>query len=154
VILLSSILVAYFLVLEASRYRHYDMWQQRVYMLERAFYAPMLDPDNPPSDPAWRARLAADLREPHYHVSLLQAMGWRLQRNYLWLFLANAVIWLVKIDLHPTPSISLAEFVGRAAVGPIPGLVVLTFGVLFNGTAFAIALLGARRPGSPDITRC
>jgi uncharacterized membrane protein len=147
VILLSSLLVAYFLVIEARRYRHYDLWQRRVSLLEGSFYAPLLDPDAPPVDPAWRATLADSLREPRYQVSLLQAMGWRLQRNYLWLFLANAVIWLVKIDLHPTPSVSLTEFVTRAAVGPIPGWLMLGFGLLFNGALLVITLFAGRRSG-------
>lgn len=145
VILLSSLLVAYFLVIEARRYRHYDLWQRRVTLLEGSFYGPLLDPASAPVDPVWRATLAASLREPRYQVSLLQAMGWRLQRNYLWLFLANAVIWLVKIDLHPTPSVSVTEFVARAAVGPIPGWLVLLFGLLFNGTLLVVAVTSGRR---------
>jgi uncharacterized membrane protein len=149
-----TLLVAYFLVVEARRYRHYDMWQQRVYLLEHSFYAPLLDPDAAPADPAWRATLAQDLREPQYKVSLLQAMGWRLQRNYLWLFLANALIWLVKIDLHPTPSVSLAEFVQRAAVSPLSGWLVLVAGLLFNGALVVISLLGARRRAASSVRRC
>jgi uncharacterized membrane protein len=145
VILLSSLLVAYFLVIEARRYRHYDLWQRRVTLLEGSFYGPLLDPASAPVDPAWRATLAGSLREPRYQVSLLQAMGWRLQRNYLWLFLANAVIWLVKIDLHPTPSMSITEFVARAAVGPIPGWLVLVFGLLFNGALLVVAVTSGRR---------
>jgi uncharacterized membrane protein len=155
VIVLSSLLVTFFLVLEARRYRHYDLWQRRVSLLERSFYAQLLAPRAEPGQPEWRAVLAADLREPSYHISFLDAFGWRLQRNYIWLLLANVVIWLVKIDLHPTPSTSAAEFLARAAVGPIPGWLMILVGVLFNGAMVAVMLITRRHlAGEPEAMRC
>jgi uncharacterized membrane protein len=154
VILLSSLLLAFFLILEARRYRLYDLWQRRVSLLERSFYGPLLDAQGAPSEEEWRARLAQSMREPRYHISLLQAVAWRLRRNYIWLFLANALIWLVKIDLHPTPTVSVGHFIERAAVGPLPGWFMLGFGMLFNGALVAIALYGARRPENADLMRC
>ena len=40
VILLTSLLVTFFLLLESRRYRHYDIWQTRVHLLESDFFAP------------------------------------------------------------------------------------------------------------------
>jgi uncharacterized membrane protein len=154
VILLSSLLLAFFLVLEARRYRLYDVWQRRVSLLERSFYGPLLDPAGAPAGEGWRATLAESLREPRYGISLVQAMAWRLRRNYIWLFVANAMIWLVKIDLHPAPTANAMEFIRRAAVGPLPGWLMLVFGLLFNGTLVAITLTGGRRPDNGDLMRC
>jgi len=45
-----------------------------------------------------------------------------------------------KIAIHPTPVSTLAEFVDRAAVGPIPGWIVLAIGFAYNSGWLAFAL--------------
>src|SRR5207249_1927022 len=40
VILLISLLVTFFLVIEARRYRYYDIWQTRARLMEAEFFAP------------------------------------------------------------------------------------------------------------------
>src|SRR5258707_8175986 len=40
----------------------------------------------------------------------------------------QVIAYYGKIAIHPTPASTLAEFVDRAAVGPIPGWMVLTIG--------------------------
>ena len=49
--------------------------------------------------------------------------------------------YLGKIAIHPTAVTSVAEFVQRASIGPIPGDVVLLSGVIFNGAWLAFALV-------------
>ena len=141
VILLVSILVTFFLVLESRRYRHYDIWQTRVHVFERDFFAPMLDPGNPLSDPNWQQVLAADLRQPQYHISYGEALGWRLRRNYVWIYLTLLLTWFVKIAIHPTTIASFGDIITRATLGPIPGWAMILFGVLFNGSLIAAALV-------------
>lgn len=154
-ILLTSLLVTFFLALEARRYRHYDLWQHRVRILEQAFYAPLLDPQGIPQDSDWQATLAADLRNPTYHISFIDALGWRLRRNYVWLYLANLLTWSVKISIHPYPISTLEQFLMRVAIGPMPGWLVLLIGVIFNGTLFALMVQAVRRLArESDIMRC
>jgi uncharacterized membrane protein len=143
VILLVSILVTYFLVLEARRYRHYDVWQARVHMMESDFFGPMLDPATPLMHADWRRELAADLRRPQYHISFSEALGWRLRRNYVWIYLSHLLIWFVKIAIHPDTIRSFDDIFTRAALGPIPGWVMVLFGVVFNGSLIATALVTA-----------
>ncbi len=140
-ILLVSILVTFFLVLESRRYRHYDIWQTRVHLLESDFFAPMLDPEGPPAYPNWKHLLAADLRRPQFHISLGEAFGWRLRRNYVWIYLTHLLIWCVKIAIHPDTIKSFNDIFTRATVGPIPGWAMLLFGVLFNGTLIGAAII-------------
>jgi uncharacterized membrane protein len=45
-----------------------------------------------------------------------------------------------KIAIHPTPATTLAEFSDRAAVGPIPGWIVLMIGFAYNFGWLAFAL--------------
>jgi uncharacterized membrane protein len=153
VILLVSILVTFFLLFEARRYRYYDIWETRVHVVEREFYGPLLDPDNSPSDPSWQKSLAANLCSPSYHISYAEALGWRLRRNYIWIYLTHLLIWFVKIAIHPTPIDTLEEFFMRATVGPVSGQWMILIGVLFNGIMFILVLLTTcKRTASGEIT--
>jgi uncharacterized membrane protein len=130
VILINTILVAFFLTMEARRYRYYEIWASRVRVIETGFFAQMLKP-NAPND-EWADHLAQDLRTPHFTISLWEAMGRRLRRNYLWIFILLAASWNLKVYLHPFPAMNMDEFVRRAAVGVIPGDVVFILGIIFN----------------------
>ncbi len=45
-----------------------------------------------------------------------------------------------KIVIHPTPAVSVNEVWARAAVGPIPGELMVLGGVLYNGACIGLAL--------------
>jgi uncharacterized membrane protein len=66
-----------------------------------------------------------------------------LRRNYVWIFAIQAIAYYGKIAIHPTPAATLAEYSGRAAVGPIPGWIVLMTGFVyyFGWLAFALGTL-------------
>lgn len=53
----------------------------------------------------------------------------------------QALAYLGKIAMHPTPATSIAEFVQRASVRPIPGEVLLASEVVFNGAWLAFPLV-------------
>ncbi|MDT7603983.1 MAG: hypothetical protein QOF61_1980 [Acidobacteriota bacterium] len=130
VILINTILVAFFLTMEARRYRYYEIWASRVRVIETGFFAQMLKPT--PMTEEWAEHLALDLRTPHFTISIWEALGRRLRRNYLWLFLLLAASWNLKVYLHPFPATDLDVFIMRAAVGIVPGDVVFLFGFIFN----------------------
>ena len=52
-IVLVSFLVTVFWMLEARRYRLYDIWQMRVRVLKANFYSPLLRGQGAPSDRPW-----------------------------------------------------------------------------------------------------
>jgi len=60
VIPINSILVAIFLLMEARRYRYYEIWSSRVRILETGYFATILTPENRPADEAWAEHLAAE----------------------------------------------------------------------------------------------
>lgn len=64
-----------------------------------------------------------------------------MRRTYIWLLIIQTLAYVGKISIHPTPVASLADFVQRAAIGPLAGEVVLASGLLFvvTWTAFALA---------------
>jgi uncharacterized membrane protein len=132
-IVLMGILITVFLIFEARRYRYFNVWRARARWLETHFYAPMLRSEGCAAD-GWEKVLANDYCEPRHHISLARAIGRRLRRTYAYVLTIQALAWLGKIIIHPTPVTSFGEFVNRAAIGPIPGEIVLTAGVLFNAT--------------------
>ncbi len=140
IIILNTLLVTWFLFIEARRYRYYELWSYRVRLMETDFYAAMLVPPFHPS-PEWAESLAENLLSPRFPISMLEAFGRRLRRNYFWIFLILYASWLAKIWLFPVPPASLAEFAGRGAVGPFSGYVMLGLGFVFYGLLTLLALL-------------
>ncbi len=147
-ILLNSLLIGYFLVIEARRYRYYDLWRARVRLMETEFFSGLLIPQRQIDDADdWRELLANDLLQPHFNMTMTEAVGRRLRRNYSWIFVVLVVSWMIKIMVHPVPSTSPRDWLARAAIGPISGWVVLAVGVLFNAVLVALALGSSTRIG-------
>src|SRR5919106_1842254 len=140
VIPINPILVAIFLLMEARRYRYYEIWSSRVRILETGYFANLLMPENRPSDEAWAEHLAADLTTPHFTITELEAVGRRLRRNYLWIFALLALSWNLKVYLSPLPARDFNAFIERAQVGVVPGWIVFTIGIIFNAAVFIFAI--------------
>src|SRR5215210_5065400 len=100
----------------------------------------MLTPEREEELENWRQILANDLLHPRFSITLWEALGRRLRRNYVWLFGVLAIAWLVKIVIHPATPGSLRELYDRAAIGPIPAWLVLLTGVAFNSFVFVLAV--------------
>lgn len=142
VIIISTLLVTLFLFIEARRYRYYELWSYRVRLMETDFYASMLVPPFHPS-PDWAESLAENLLHPNFPISMWEAFGRRFRRNYMWIYLILAVAWLAKNTLFPVAVTSWDEFVNNAAIGGLPGWIVLLVGLVFNGTLLTIGLATA-----------
>ena len=139
-LVLVGILIMLFLVLEARRYRFFNVWRARSRWLETHFYAPMLSDGDLHTENGWQQVLARDYCEPHYHISFIRAIGRRLRRSYIWILMIQTIAYVGKITVHPNPLSSMAELFERATVGPIPGVVILLCGLLFNAIWISVAL--------------
>lgn len=142
IIILDTFLVTLFLLIEARRYRYYELWSYRVRLLETDFFASMLVPPFSPH-PEWAESLAETLLSPQFPISMWEAFGRRFRRNYVWIFLVLALAWALKGLLHPTEATSIGEFIDRSTLGPISGEVMLLIGMVYNGALFAIGLATA-----------
>lgn len=129
---LVGLIVCMFLLLEARRYRYFNIWRARARLLETDFFTPMLRGEPYAVNSGWSCLLAKDYCAPRYHVSLARAAGRRLRRTYCWIFLIQAISYYGKLAIHPHPLGTLDELWARAAVGPIPGHVLVFAGVLFH----------------------
>ena len=146
IILLNTLLVLWFLFIEARRYRYYELWSYRVRLMETDFYAAMLVPPFHPS-PEWAESLAESLLTPSFPISVWEAFGRRLRRNYFWIFLILYASWVAKIWLFPKAPESVQEFVNRASVGPVSGEIMIGLGLLFYTflAIFAVATITMTR---------
>lgn len=142
VLLLNTLLVTLFLLIEARRYRYYELWSYRIRLLETDFYAAMLVPPFHPS-PEWAESLAESLLHPSFPISVWEAVGRRYRRNYFGVYLIIGLAWLGKTLLILGGSASWDAFMRAAAIGSVPGEAVLVTGVVFNGLLFLAGVLTA-----------
>lgn len=143
VILINSILVAFFLLMEARRYRYYEIWSSRVRVVETGYFAQILSSEGT-SDRQWAEHLANDLMTPNFTISEWEAVGRRLRRNYLWIFMLLAASWNLKVYLHPVRATDFSIFVDRATIGVVPGPIVLAIGIVFNVSLIVFAIATVR----------
>ena len=145
---INSFLVSIFLFMEARRYRYYEVWANRVRILETGYFAPMLSHQIIPPDKEWADHISADLLTPHFTISEWEAVGRRLRANYLWIFVLLALSWTLKIYIHPWPISTMTALdrerfweivLQRATVGLAPGWLVISVGVIFNALIFFVA---------------
>src|SRR4028118_1867372 len=129
---INTILVSIFLFMEARRYRYYEVWANRVRIIETGYFAPMLSHQAMPPDKEWAEHISADLLAPHFTISEWEAVGRRLRSNYLWIFVLLALSWALKVYLHPFPAPNSDTFINRAQVGLVPGWMVIAVGFVFN----------------------
>jgi uncharacterized membrane protein len=153
VLLFSMLVVLLLLVIEARRYRFFDVYRSRVRRMERNYYAQILAP-NEKIDPEWAKRLGQDLRAPLFLISLRAAMSRRLRRNYCWIFSILLLAWVVKItsQLPQTPEAGVnlhtfQETVANAALGPAPGWLIITVVACFYAWLLYATLRRDQRAG-------
>jgi uncharacterized membrane protein len=140
-LILVGLLVVVFLMFEARRYRFFNVWRARCRLMETDFYAPLLVGKGTTRDGKWDTLLSEDYRRPRFHISFVRALGRRLRKNYCFILAVQGVAYVGKLVIDPTALADMAEFFDRAAIGPIPGEVVVLAGLLFHGTWIVIALV-------------
>ena len=133
-----------FLSIEARRYRYFDIWRTRVRLMETGMFCPLLRLEGVNVKSDWNKELASDYEHLRFHISFWEAAGRRLRRNYSFLFATQAISYIVKISIHPTEVHSFSQLFYHAAIGPIPGEIVLTCGILVHLSILTFGLLTLR----------
>jgi len=104
--------------IEARRYRFYDAFRARVRMLEAHFLVPLVAQNTSLLQGDWQKLVCEDLIMPSFKISAFEAVGRRLKRNYVFIFLIILTAWLTKIFLHANPKItSVLSFYEALKVG-------------------------------------
>lgn len=133
----------FFLRLEARRFRTFEIAHHRVRIMERFFYPAMLGDS---VDAGWHQLLLAELGKPRSPMGRADALGWRLNRNYLWIYAAVLFAWLAKLDLsQPKGWIpTFPEGLALADIGNFPGWLVFGGVVVFYVHLITLAVRAAR----------
>jgi uncharacterized membrane protein len=144
-LILVGLLIFAFLNFEARRYRYFNVWRARARWMETHFYAPILRGEGITALHDWRNVLAEDYCKPHYHISYMRALGRRLRRNYSWILAIQAVAYYGKVAVHPSPLQSMTQLYERAAIGPVPGQIMVPLGLAYYAALVAIAFMTMRQ---------
>ena len=111
--------------IEARRYRFYDAFRARVRMLEAHFLVPMVMENRAMLQGEWKKLVCEDLILPCFKITKLEAIGRRLKRNYVFIFILILVAWITKIFLHASGAMDGPRaFYHALRVGHIPSFLV------------------------------
>ena len=79
-------------------------------------------------------------------MSRADAMGWRLGRNYLWIYTAVLLAWLAKLDLEQPKGwvLEFPEAFSPADIGNFPGWLVFLGVMVFYTYLIWLAIRAAR----------
>ena len=128
--------------IESRRYRFYDAFRARVRMLEAHFLVPMVMENRQMLQGEWKKLVCEDLILPSFKISKLEAIGRRLKRNYVFIFILIMVAWVTKIFLHASEPITSSRALYHALrVGYIPswlvaGTFIATFACVIGITIY------------------
>jgi uncharacterized membrane protein len=94
-------------------------------MLEAHFLVPMVMENREMLHGEWKKLVCEDLILPCFKISKLEAIGRRLKRNYVFIFILILMAWIIKIFLHAGEPINdLASFYQALRIGHIPSWLV------------------------------
>jgi uncharacterized membrane protein len=151
VLLLSNFILLAYLSIEARRYRYFEVYRARVRMLEENFLIPIVTRQLESPMMSWREMVAMDLDIPKYKTTMIEAMGFRLRRNYVWIMLIIFGGWVVKLYIHPTICRTPQQFWSHVSIGSIPAWAVIGGGVLFYAAMLGLIWYGGHlHGGEPD----
>ncbi|WP_105416249.1 DUF2270 domain-containing protein [Neorhizobium sp. T25_27] len=147
VVLFAMLLISLLLLIEARRYRFFDVYRARVRKLERHYFAQALYPQAD-LKPDWAQAIATSLRNPCFLISNREALFRRVRRNYVWMYAILLMAWLLKIstpkllpnDTEADVVFSWSEAVNNAALGPLPGWSVIALVALLYAAVIFSAL--------------
>lgn len=147
VLIFAMLLVTLLLGVEARRYRFYDVYRMRVRQFERHYFGQLFGPAPQSGPEPWLVMLAQDLRHPVFRISFGLAVRRRLRRNYIWMYVIILAAWLLKIaspqlqeGVSGDPMRPIEATLAHAALGPLPGWLVLAMVLtIYGGVVFAAA---------------
>ena len=138
-LLLSNLIIVAYLLIEARRFRFFEVYRARVRMIEENMIQPVITRRLRSPKSQWGQQVAADLDRPKYKTTFIQAVGFRLRRNYIFIFSILLGGWVLKLAMHPRVAGSFGEIYQRVGFGGIPSIAILVGGLVFYlGLAFSL----------------
>lgn len=126
IILMAIAILSVFLLIEARRFRGYEVWRSRVRALQKNVFAHGLDPSRDLPNPQWREALSEDYRTPTVRISIEESLAHRLRRVYIPLYGLLGVAWIIHIT-----GFAMESWPQSATIAGIPGVVVTALVAVF-----------------------
>lgn len=138
VLLLALSFQGVFLLMESRRYQTFDLWRRKFRVLNRHLVGPALreDAELSPESCAALDDLAVQLGRLVPEISLAGAVGYRVRRNYGYLFVVTLVAWALRLDMVAEPEGGPGAMIAAAEIGGVSGVVVV-------GVVLVAALVGS-----------
>ncbi|ARO24413.1 DUF2270 domain-containing protein [Rhizobium sp. S9] len=154
VLLFGMMLVTLLLIIEARRYRFFDIYRARIRQIERCYFAQIMAP-NASAGSEWAGVIANSLRHPRFLLSYGEAMHRRLKRNYGSMYFILLLAWCLKISTpklqtEGVPALQAQSWtyvIDNAVLGPVPGLAVIAAVAVFYLGMLYFALRPDRNEG-------
>lgn len=127
IILVNMLIVFFFLYIESRRFRYYNVLRRRTRLMERHIFGPLFEPSVDEAPETWKTKLAESLYDPKLAVSKLEAIAWRLRRNYVFLFLFLYIAWLARLSLSAAITLDPGNLIVHAQTWVVPGSFVFPF---------------------------
>jgi uncharacterized membrane protein len=143
-LVIAGLLLMIFVLLEGRRYRYFYVFRARARIMETGLYCPILEGKGTKTN-GWNLLLSRNYRDLRPQIGLARAIGRRLRRTYAWILIIQAVAYYSKLIIHPVPITSFNDLWARAAVGPIPGVIIVGAGAAFHISWILFAVLTLRR---------
>lgn len=124
VLLLALAFQGVFLLMESRRYQTFDLWRRRFRTLNRHLVAPVLRdaPETSTESAQALAAVAVDLGRTVPHLGLLGSAGFRIRRNYGYLFLVTLVAWVLRLEMLAASGTGPGALVEQARIGSVAGM--------------------------------
>lgn len=117
-------------------------------MLQENLFANTLDPSQGVEHRDWRRELIEDYRNPTIKTPYVEALSRRLRRIHLPFFVLMLAAWLFKLTAFSTRPV-----LETAAVGTVPGVVVLVVVGLFYALIAAVAFWPGERQSKGEFSK-
>lgn len=135
IVLAGMLIGVVFLLIEARRFRRYDIWRARVRSMQENLFANALDPSEGVEQRDWREQLSRDYRNPKPKLPLRSALAHRLRRVYLPLLCGLLLVWLFRLSGADEPMVQAASVSGT------PGWIIVAAVAVGYVCLFAVALV-------------
>ena len=121
-------------------------------MLEENFLIPVADPQARVARwSTWREMVPMDLDLPKYKTTMLEAIGFRLRRNYVFIFAIVLGGWVVKVISQPTMVRSWRDLWSASPGTGCPPWLLLGGGLAFYLTLVVVMWYGRHiHAGEPE----
>lgn len=142
VLLLALAFQGVFLLMESRRYQTFDLWRRRFRTLNRHLVLPALrdDPAEATGSADALAALSVDLGRSVPHMGLLWSAGYRIRRNYGYLFVVTLAAWWLRLDMLAGADGGVGDVVAEARIGSLPGEAVVALVALVAVLGSVLAL--------------